>query len=107
MILVGTKLDLRGDPTTLERLHERRFAPVTYTQGVQCAKEIGAVRYLEVRILRVNVRFVHPADVQRHVQASSLTQKGLKNVFDEAIRTVLSPSERGTGKRKKKNCVIL
>lgn len=88
VILVGTKLDLRDDPLTLQRLRERRFAPVTYAQGSQMAKEIGAVKYLE---------------------ASSLTQKGLKNVFDEAIKTVLAPSDRsgGMSKRKKKNCVIL
>jgi hypothetical protein len=42
-------------------------------------------------------------------KASSLTQKGLKNVFDEAIKTVLAPADRSgtTGRRKKKNCVIL
>ncbi|KAG7575299.1 hypothetical protein FFLO_00463 [Filobasidium floriforme] len=91
VILVGTKLDLRDDPLTLQRLRERRFAPVTYAQGSQMAKEIGAVKYLEVSL------------------ASSLTQKGLKNVFDEAIKTVLAPSDRsgGMSKRKKKNCVIL
>jgi len=86
MLLVGTKLDLRDDPVTLQRLRERRFSPVTYAQGVQCAKDIGAVRYLE---------------------ASSLTQKGLKNVFDEAIRTVLAPQDKGATRKKKKNCVIL
>ncbi|ORY26788.1 putative Rho GTPase [Naematelia encephala] len=88
LILVGTKLDLREDPVTIQRLRERRFAPVSYAMGVQCAREIGAVRYLE---------------------ASSKTQKGLKNVFDEAIRAVLAPQDRTRSgeKRKKKQCIVL
>ncbi|ORX40899.1 putative Rho GTPase [Kockovaella imperatae] len=89
LILVGTKLDLRDDPVTLQRLRERRFTPISYAMGMQCARDIGAVKYLE---------------------ASSKTQKGLKNVFDEAIRAVLAPPNRNhvAGKRKqKKSCIIL
>ena len=44
-----------------------RMAPIQYSQGVQMARDIGAVKYLE---------------------CSALTQKGLKTVFDEAIRAV-------------------
>jgi hypothetical protein len=47
------------------------------------AKEIGAVKYLE---------------------CSALTQKGLKTVFDEAIRAVLCPKPKPKPKRK---CCIL
>lgn len=90
IILVGTKLDLRDDPTTIQRLRERRFSPITYNQGMQMAKEVGAVRYVE---------------------ASSKTQEGLKNVFDEAIRAVLTPADRPAAgqqrKPKKKVCTIL
>ncbi|KAL1919418.1 uncharacterized protein VTP21DRAFT_2111 [Calcarisporiella thermophila] len=83
MILVGTKLDLREDRETIEKLREKRMAPITYPQGLQMAKDIGAVRYLE---------------------CSALTQKGLKNVFDEAIRAVLCPQRPA---KKQKKCVIM
>ncbi|KAF9980951.1 Rho GTPase protein rac1 [Modicella reniformis] len=82
-ILVGTKLDLREDKDTLDKLREKRMLPITYPQGLQMAKEIGAVRYLE---------------------CSALTQKGLKNVFDEAIRAVLCPVQPS---KKANRCLIL
>lgn len=47
------------------------------------AKEINAVKYLE---------------------CSALTQKGLKAVFDEAIRAVLSPT---TKKAVRRGCSLL
>ncbi|KAH7731013.1 rac gtpase [Aphelenchoides avenae] len=82
IILVGTKLDLRDDPETCDKLRERRLAPITYTQGLQMAKEIKAVKYLE---------------------CSALTQQGLKQVFDEAIRAVLCPPPV----KQKKTCTML
>lgn len=72
IILVGTKLDLRDDSETLDRLRRAGNSPITYQQGVQMAKEIGAARYLE---------------------CSALTQQGLKTIFDEAIRVVLFPTK--------------
>ena len=59
------------------------MSPITYPQGLQMAKEVQAVKYLE---------------------CSALTQKGLKNVFDEAIRAVLCPPQP---KKKEKKCLIL
>ncbi|CAB4381176.1 unnamed protein product [Rhizophagus irregularis] len=70
IILVGTKLDLREDKETILKLRQKAQSPITYPQGLQMAKDIQAVKYLE---------------------CSALTQKGLKNVFDEAIRAVLCP----------------
>ncbi|KAJ3416097.1 U2 small nuclear RNA auxiliary factor 2 [Chytridiales sp. JEL 0842] len=85
IILVGTKLDLREDRETIEKLREKRMAPLSYPQGMQMAKEVGAVKYLE---------------------CSALTQKGLKNVFDEAIRAVLCPAPTNK-KSKKEKCLII
>ncbi|KAF0293860.1 Ras-related protein Rac1 [Amphibalanus amphitrite] len=81
IVLVGTKVDLREDKATLEKLKDRK--PISYPQGLALVKEIGAVKYLE---------------------CSALTQKGLKNVFDEAIRAVLCPQVE---KRKPKACIII
>lgn len=70
VILVGTKLDLREDRETLDKLKDLKMVPISYPQGLGLAKDINAIRYLE---------------------CSALTQTGLKNVFDEAIRAVLIP----------------
>jgi GTPase SAR1 family protein len=63
-MLVGTKLDLRNDLETLEKLREQGLQPITFDQGVAKAKEIKARKYFE---------------------CSALTQHGLKNIFDELI----------------------
>uniref|UniRef100_A0A8C5PMQ3 Rho-related GTP-binding protein RhoG n=1 Tax=Leptobrachium leishanense TaxID=445787 RepID=A0A8C5PMQ3_9ANUR len=83
IILVGTKLDLRDDKDTIEKLKEKKLTPITYPQGLAMAKEIGAVKYLE---------------------CSALTQRGLKTVFDEAIRAVLCPPPV---KKRRRKCRIL
>lgn len=44
MILVGTKLDLRDDRDTIEKLRERRMSPIAYQQAAAVARDIGAVR---------------------------------------------------------------
>lgn len=38
---MGTKLDLRDDKDTIEKLKEKKLAPITYPQGLALAKEIG------------------------------------------------------------------
>lgn len=44
MILVGTKLDLREDRDTIDKLRDRRMSPIAYQQGTAMARDIGAVR---------------------------------------------------------------
>mmetsp|Transcript_1106 Transcript_1106/g.3400 ORF Transcript_1106/g.3400 Transcript_1106/m.3400 type:complete len:195 (+) Transcript_1106:804-1388(+) len=84
-LLVGTKLDLREDRETIDRLAAKGVAPITYEQGIAKAKEVCAVKYME---------------------CSALTQKGLKSVFDEAIRAVLNPPT-SKKQKKKSGCVLL
>ncbi|KAJ1826707.1 Rho GTPase protein rac1, partial [Coemansia sp. RSA 2703] len=83
IILVGTKLDLREDKDTILKLSATRMRPIDFLMGSNTAKELGFVKYLE---------------------CSALTQKGLKNVFDEAIRAVLHPTQPA---KPKKKCLIL
>lgn len=84
IILVGTKLDLRDESKTVDKLKDRRLEPVTNQSGLVLAKEIGAVKYLE---------------------CSALTQKHLKTVFDEAIRAVLCPQPRP--RRRRLKCSVI
>ena len=67
MILVGLKLDLRKDLETIQKMKEKRLAPITYPQGLAMARDIGAVKYLE---------------------CSALTREGLNEVFEDAVRAV-------------------
>lgn len=52
IILVGTKLDLRDDKDTIEKLKEKKLTPITYPQGLAMAKEIGMSRCVLVFALR-------------------------------------------------------
>jgi cell division control protein 42 len=55
-------VDLRDDPHVIDKLQRQKQKPVTAESGEKLARELGAVKYVE---------------------CSALTQKGLKNVFDE------------------------
>lgn len=83
MLLVGTKLDLRDDSRTIDRLHgqcvviiqedgsdiylalESNLAPIQHHQGMAMCKDIGAKQYLE---------------------CSAITSAGVKTVFEHAMR---------------------
>lgn len=106
ILLVGTKLDLREDPETIARLRERRMTPIAYQQASQVAREIGAVRCVQRCCFLSQVKLTGSLAflTHRYLECSALTQKGLKTVFDEAIRAVLSPKVRE--KKKSKACVV-
>ncbi|KAJ2764064.1 GTPase Cdc42 [Coemansia nantahalensis] len=81
-LIVGTQVDLREDPAVDDRLKKNKQKPITIEQGEQLARELSAVKYVE---------------------CSALTQKGLKNVFDEAIVAALEPP----APKKKQKCLLL
>ncbi|XP_078286826.1 ras-related C3 botulinum toxin substrate 1-like [Rhinoraja longicauda] len=83
IILVGTKVDLREDKETIEKLKERNMAPISREEGKQKAKEIGAVKYIE---------------------SSARKDIGLKTIFEEAIRAVVQQQK---AKKGRKPCLIL
>ena len=85
IILVGTKSDLRNDKETISKLKGKDFVPITYEQGVDKAKQIKAVKYLE---------------------CSATTQKGLNEVFQEAVKTVVSSTKKSK-KPKQAKCMIM
>jgi len=69
IVLVGTKLDLRENPETIESLKENNLEPIPSEMGEKLAKEVGAAKYLE---------------------CSALTQKNLPAVFEEAVKAVFN-----------------
>ncbi|KAJ1885383.1 Rho GTPase [Kickxella alabastrina] len=81
-LIVGTQVDLREDNATKARLAKNRQQVITYDQGEKLSRELNAVKYVE---------------------CSALTQKGLKNVFDEAIVAALEPP----AVKKKSKCLLL
>lgn len=83
-ILVGTKADLRHDPAMVQQLSLKGMSIIRVDEATRRAEEIGAVKYME---------------------CSALTQEGLKDVFDEAIRAAMNtPKKKNTHNRK---CVCL
>merc|ERR1712117_38500 len=83
ILLVGTKIDLREDRETLSILADAGQSPIKREQGQKLANKIRAVKYLE---------------------CSALTQRGLKQVFDEAVRAVLRPQPV---RRRQRKCNLL
>jgi len=81
-LIVGTQIDLRDETSVVEKLAKNRQKPITFEHGEKLAKELKAVKFVE---------------------CSALTQRGLKNVFDEAILAALEPPETG----KKRKCRLL
>ncbi len=86
VLLVGTKIDLRYDPMISNILNRKGMSSITFEEGIECMKKINAVKYLE---------------------CSSVTQKGLKEVFDTAIKIALSPKVSQKKPHKRYSCIVI
>lgn len=82
-IFEGTKIDLRDDRDTLIALQQAGQSAIKREQGVKLASKIRAVKYME---------------------CSALTQRGLKYIFDEAVRAVVRPTPLPKRTRK---CILI
>ena len=59
IILVGTKLDLRDDPATIEKLRLKQMSPVSYQQGMDMMKDINAISYIGRLFFLVTIYYLY------------------------------------------------
>ncbi|CAG7845927.1 Transforming protein RhoA AltName: Full=Gb; AltName: Full=p21; Flags: Precursor [Serendipita indica DSM 11827] len=85
MILVGTKIDLRGDEHTRRMLSAQGLKPVSPEQGGAVAKEIGS----------------------KYAECSAKTGQGLQDVFTLALRESMRGRRWNKIREKPKKCVVL
>ncbi|KAB0798464.1 hypothetical protein PPYR_09457 [Photinus pyralis] len=76
-MVVGTKIDLRFDTDTIEKLTAQGRKPITKEEGEVLAKELSANAYLE---------------------CSALTRENVDSVFKEALQIAVSQREIATPK---------
>lgn len=50
-LLVGTQIDLRDDPSAVEKLAKNKQKPISFDSGERLARELKAVRYVECSAL--------------------------------------------------------
>ncbi len=80
-MLIGTQSDLREDVTTLVQLAQTKEVPVSDAEAKKLSSQLGCESYVE---------------------SSALTQKNLKEVFDEAIMAGLKGRRRKERKAAKR-----
>jgi len=77
ILLLGTKLDQRSNQSVIDNMRKNGQKPVTKAEGEKVAAAIGADHYFE---------------------CSALTQDGLSQVFEAAVKHVLPDSKPTSGK---------
>uniref|UniRef100_A0A8D0GH78 Rho family GTPase 2 n=1 Tax=Sphenodon punctatus TaxID=8508 RepID=A0A8D0GH78_SPHPU len=114
VVLVGCKLDMRTDLSTLRELSKQRLIPVTHEQGSTLARQLGAVAYVECssKVSENSVRDVFHvttlASVNRmhkHLKRSN-SKRGLKRVSQMPGRTDLL-NDTEIRKDRAKSCSVM
>lgn len=60
VVLVGTKIDLRDDPSTLEKLRAKKMQPITYEQGLGISLYDEFLSYsLKVKLIPIILTLAH------------------------------------------------
>ena len=85
VILVGLKTDLRNDKEVVERLKKIHESPSSFEKGVELAKNISALKYME---------------------CSSLTGEGVHNIIKECLFVHVSKEKKLKEKKNKKTCLL-
>lgn len=78
IILVGTKADLRDNEETQVYLKRQGLSFVKREQGEHVAQKIKAISHLE---------------------CSALTKRGVKEVFNQVIESVINPAKQKSGNK--------
>ncbi|KAG7334844.1 hypothetical protein KOW79_001440 [Hemibagrus wyckioides] len=96
LVLVGCKLDMRTDVSTLRELSKQRLIPVTHEQGSLRARELGAVAYVEcssrmcVNSVRDVFHITTLASVRRPGLKRSSSRRTLKRISHQPLLPINS-----------------
>ncbi|KAJ1136086.1 hypothetical protein NDU88_002504 [Pleurodeles waltl] len=114
VVLVGCKLDMRTDVSTLRELSKQRLIPVTHEQGSTLARQMGAVAYVECssKVSENSVRDVFHVTtlasvnrIHKNLKRSN-SKRGLKRVSQMPGRTDLL-NDTEMRKDRAKSCAIM
>jgi len=86
IILVANKKDLRDDVKVIEKMHKMHKFVISYNQGEELAKRIGAVHFAE---------------------CSAKTMEGIAQVFKLTAQTALQNDKFSLGHHKSNKCILL